>query len=276
VSSSQAIGIAHRTAAPGRNRARAIGRVALAVLLRTVPIAVIIGLWQFASDSFDVPVLFPSPLAAAQKFLDLIDEGRLQTDILASMSRILTGFALGVALGAVLGLVAGTSRRMAMLMAPHVTAMRFIGSTSLISIMLIWFGIGELSKVLLIVYTTTFVVLLNTTIGVMTMHPAKLRAARVFGCSPAQAFWHVTLPSVLPHILGGARLAMMNSFMTVVAAEMIAADSGLGFLIFSSRQWMETDAIFVGMFTLGVLGLLTDRALVLATRVLFARYQPPG
>lgn len=258
----------------GSNHMAAVGGIAFGAVMRAIPIALVILLWQAASDAYDVPLLFPSPLAAAEKGLALLQEGRLQGDVAASMGRILTGFVLGSLLGAAAGLVAGSSRLLADLMAPHIIAMRFIGATSLISIMLIWFGIGELSKVLLIIYTTTFVVLLNTMTGVMLIHSTKLRAARVFGCSPMQTFWHVTLPAALPHILGGARLAMMNSFMTVVAAEMIAANSGMGFLIFSSRQWMETDAIFVGMFTLGILGLVTDRAFVLLTRFCFARFQP--
>jgi NitT/TauT family transport system permease protein len=111
-------------------------------------------------------------------------------------------------------------------------------------------------------------------IGVMTIHPNKLRAARVFGARGFRLFAHVTLPAALPHVLTGARLAMMNSFMTIIAAEMVAAREGLGFLIFNSRQWMEVDAIFVGMITLGLLGLLADRLMVLLTRVLFRRFRP--
>jgi hypothetical protein len=111
-------------------------------------------------------------------------------------------------------------------------------------------------------------------IGVLTVHPNKLRAARVFGATGFRLFAHVTLPAALPHVLTGARLAMMNSFMTIIAAEMVAARQGLGFLIFNSRQWMEVDAIFVGMITLGLLGLLADRLMALLTRLLFRRFRP--
>ena len=155
-----------------------------------------------------------------------------------------------------------------------VHTLRFIGPIAWISAVMMWFGLGETSKVVLIVYTTTFVVLISTMIGVMTIHPNKLRAARVFGARGFRLFAHVTLPAALPHVLTGARLAMMNSFMTIIAAEMVAAREGLGFLIFNSRQWMEVDAIFVGMITLGLLGLLADRLMVLLTRVLFRRFRP--
>ncbi|SDB74399.1 ABC transporter permease [Belnapia rosea] len=252
----------------------ALGRGGAAVLLRAAPVVGLLLLWAFASDAFDSPVLFPTPWTTWQKALLLINEGQLQTDAAISMARILTGFVIGSLLGVVLGLLVGTSNWAADLLGPHIATLRFISPTALISIVMIWFGIGELSKVLLIIYTTTFVVLLNTTIGVLNIHPTKMRAAQVFGASPVQRFLLVTLPAALPYVLTGARLAMMNSFMTVVAAEMVAAQSGLGFLIFSSRQWMETDAIFVGMIALGLLGLLTDRALVLAYRLCFHRFQP--
>jgi NitT/TauT family transport system permease protein len=217
-------------------------------------------LWDFTSRVFDVPVLFPGPLSTWNKATQLIAEGQLQADILISLWRIAVGFVLGSLLGMTLGLMMGLSRPIADILGPFVHTLRFIGPIAWISAVMMWFGLGETSKVVLIVYTTTFVVLISTMIGVMTIHPNKLRAARVFGA--------------LPHVLTGARLAMMNSFMTIIAAEMVAAREGLGFLIFNSRQWMEVDAIFVGMITLGLLGLLADRLMVLLTRVLFRRFRP--
>jgi ABC-type nitrate/sulfonate/bicarbonate transport system permease component len=96
-------------------------------------------------------------------------------------------------------------------------------------------------------------------VGVSHIAPNKLRAAACLGATPLKAFIFVTLPATLPFILTGMRLAMGNSFATVVAAEMIAADSGLGYLIFNSRLWMATDKIFIGIVCLGALGLITDR-----------------
>ena len=237
-------------------------------------VALILAAWQVASDWFDVPILFPSPLAAAQKAVALAQEGRLQQDIAVSMWRILTGFIVGSMLGTGLGLLMGSFRTIADLLNPYVNFLRFLTSLAWISVVMIWFGIGELSKVLLIVYPTTFVVLVNTVAGVAAVHPVKLRAAQCFGATRAQIFRFVTFPATLPYILTGARLAMMNSFMTVVSAEMLAAESGIGFLIFNSRQWMETDAIFVGMAVLGLLGLLTDRVMQLLIRTFLWRYRP--
>lgn len=241
-----------------------------------VAVALVVAAWQIASTLFDVPVLFPSPLAAARKGIALIQEGRLQSDIAISLWRIGTGFAIGSVLGAALGLLMGSSRLVADVLAPYVNFLRFIASIAWISAVMVWFGIGETSKIVLIVYTTTFVVLLNTMAGVVSVHPAKIRAARCLGASGRQIFVWVTLPATLGYILTGMRLAMMNSFMTVVSAEMVAAESGIGFLIFNSRQWMETDAIFVGMFTLGVLGLLTDRVMQALIGAFLWRFRAPA
>jgi len=244
------------------------------LVLRPLPFVAIILLWDFASRAFDVPVLFPGPLSTWNKALQLVAEGQLQTDILISLSRIAVGFVLGSLLGMTLGLMMALSRPIADTLGPFVHTLRFIGPIAWISAVMMWFGLGETSKVILIIYTTTFVVLISTMIGVMTIHPNKLRAARVFGARGFRLFAHVTLPAALPHILTGARLAMMNSFMTIIAAEMVAAREGLGFLIFNSRQWMEVDAIFVGMITLGLLGLLADQLMALLTRMLFRRFRP--
>lgn len=261
-------------AQPGTARPRGLLRRLGPIVAYAVPVAVILALWQLASDAYDIPTLFPSPLATLSKAIDLVGEGRLPEDVAISMMRILVGFAVGTVLGTLLGLLMGMSRTVEALLNPYVNVLRFIGPLAWITAVMIWFGIGELSKVVLIVYTTTFVVLVNTMVGVLTVHRNKIRAAECFGASRAQLFRLVIFPAALPHILTGARLAMMNSFMTVVSAEMIAAQSGLGYLIFNSRQWMETDSIFVGMATLGILGLLTDRVIQLAIRTFLWRYRP--
>ncbi len=263
--------------APGlrafRLRAVALSPTAKTAGSYAIAVAALVAAWQLASNAYDVPVLFPSPLAAVRKAVDLVREGRLQHDIAISLWRILAGFVIGSVLGAIVGLMMGSFRVVADVLNPYVNFLRFLASIAWVSIVIIWFGLGETSKIVLIVYTTTFVVLLNTIAGVLAVHPTKIRAARCLGASAARIFVHVTFPATLPYILTGVRLAMMNSFMTVVSAEMVAADSGIGFLIFNSRQWMETDAIFVGMFTLGVLGLATDRILQLLIGTFLWRYR---
>ena len=248
-------------------------QTALSILLRyVVAAAAIVVAWHIFSVRFDSPVLFPGPAKTAERALELIAEGRLQGDILASVQRIFIGFAVGSLIGALLGLAMGSFRMVSDLLSPLVNFFRFIAPTAWIATAMVWFGLGEGSKVALIIYATTFVVLLSAMIGVSAVSRNKVRAARCLGANDRQIFLWVTIPASLGYILTGMRMAMMNSFMTVVSAEMIAADAGLGYLIYNSRQWMETDSIFVGMLTLGVVGLLTDRLFVLLTRTALRRF----
>lgn len=233
---------------------------------------VIAGAWHVASDQFDSPVLFPGPLKTIDKAIELVSEGRLQADILASLQRIFAGFLVGSLIGSVIGLLMGSFRLVADVLQPLVNFLRFIAPIAWIGTVMVWFGLGETSKIALIIYATLFVVMLSAIAGVASVHNNKIRAAQCLGSTPRQIFVWVTFPAALSFILTGMRMAMMNAFMTVVSAEMIAAEAGLGYLIYNSRQWMETDAIFVGMLTLGIVGLLTDRLFVLVTRTALRRF----
>ena len=129
---------------------------------------------------------------------------------------------------------------------PYTEFLRFIPATALITVAVIWFGIGEGSKIFLIIYTTVFIVIINTAAGVSAVAPNKIRAARSLGASRAQVFWYVALPATVPYILTGMRLAMGNSFVTIIAAELVAANVGLGKMIWDARLYMLVDQIFRG------------------------------
>jgi len=249
-------------AAPAVHRLRPadlIGKLKTDHLIYAASIIGMIVLWQVVAATFFKPPFFPTPpqvLAAAQ---EMVASGELFEHIGISMQRILMGFLIGSAIAAPMGLLMGSVPFVRAIFDPYAQFFRFVPSLAWLTPVVLWFGIGEISKVLIIVYTTVFIVLINTMVGVSHIAPNKLRAAACLGATPLKAFLHVTLPATLPFILTGMRLAMGNSFATVVAAEMIAADSGLGYLIFNSRLWMATDKIFVGIVCLGALGLVTDR-----------------
>src|SRR5262252_7991414 len=227
-----------------------------------VYVASIIGLivlWHLVATTFFKPQFFPSPLLVLSTGREMLESGELMEHISISLQRILSGFLIGSAIAAPVGLLMGSIPVVRAIFDPYVQFFRFVPSLAWLTPVVIWFGIGETSKVLIIVYTTVFIVLINTMVGVSHIAENKLRAAACLGATPFKSFVHVTLPATLPFILTGMRLAMGNSFATVVAAEMIAADAGLGFLIFNSRLWMATDKIFIGIVCLGALGLVTDR-----------------
>jgi NitT/TauT family transport system permease protein len=230
--------------------------------------------WQAVSTAFFPPVLFPPPTLVARAFVSEIASGRLLGDAAASLGRILAGFTMGCALGATTGLVMGFVPFARRFLDPYIQFGRFVPSISLLSPALIWFGIGEGSKLFLITYTTTFIVLLNTLAAVFSVPRNKIRAAQCLGATRIQLFRLVVLPASLHGIFTGMRVGMGLSFTTVVAAEMIAADAGLGYLIISSRLWFHTDVIFVGIIALGTLGYLADKAFQGLVHRLAWRYAP--
>jgi NitT/TauT family transport system permease protein len=236
-------------------------------------VLVVLGLWQYLSSRAIIPLLFPSPLSTLRVGLELVRKGQLQADLWASLGRILAGFALGSAAGVILGLLMGASRPVRLLLEPYLHFLRFLPALAWIPAVMLWLGTGEGAKIALLAYTTVFIVALNTMVGVSRVPRNQVRAARSFGAGRRQVFFLVTVPATVAYVLTGMRLAMGNCFMTVVAAELVASDSGLGYLIFSSRQWMQTELAFVGIFVLGFLGLIADHAFRTTSSRLLWRYE---
>jgi ABC-type nitrate/sulfonate/bicarbonate transport system permease component len=260
--------------------ARAEGRERLrptrvrAIALPAVSFAILIAVWHIGARAIDIPALFPTPLNVLAEARRLIASGDLAAHIMASMTRILGGFSLGTFIAVPLGLLMGNLPLVRGLLEAYIEFFRYIPALSLVTLAMIWFGIGEASKVFLITYGTVFIVTINTIAGVASIPVTKLRAARALGANQRQMFFYVTLPASVPFILTGMRIAMGAAFTTIVAAEMVAAQSGLGFLIFSSRLYMQTDAIFVAIATLGLLGFLTDALMRRTMLTLARRYAP--
>ena len=233
-------------------------------------------LWQLASLYVVSSVLFPPPTVVFKKGLALAKSGVLFEHLWASLQRILAGFVAGSLLGIPIGLAMGSFRPVRKLLEPYTEFLRFIPSVAMITVAVIWFGIGEASKIFLIIYTTIFIVILNTAAGVSAIAPNKIRAAESLGASRAQIFFHVALPATVPYILTGMRLAMANSFTTIVAAELIAANDGLGKMLWDGRLFMLVDEIFVSLVTLGILGFATDRMFRWSIYTFAGRYSPTG
>jgi NitT/TauT family transport system permease protein len=254
-----------------RARERAFSGTSMVVY--GISIALFLLAWHWASASFSVPRLFPSPERTGLTLVQLARDGTLVRDIGASLTRIVGGFAIGSAIGFVLGLLMGASTRVRYVLDPYVNFLRFISGIAWIQLATLWLGLGEAPKIALVAYVTIFAVAINTLAGFRAIPLNRIRAARSLGATRAQIFRWIQLPSCVHFALAGMRLAMAGAFLTVVAAEMIAANSGLGFLIHSSRQFMATDAMFVAIFMLGVLGYLADKLLVIVTRTMLARYR---
>lgn len=227
--------------------------------------------WQLVA-SLSKPIFFPPPGMVAQAFAEMVADRSLFEYMAVSYWRIMAGWLAGSLVGIPVGLVVGRVPFVRTLLEPYIQFFRFIPPIAFVTLSLIWFGLGETSKIALIVYTTTFIVILNTLAGVLAVSRDKIRAGLCLGANSRQILLHIVIPSTVPYMITGMRLAMGNSFMTVVSAEMIAAQSGIGYLIFNSRLFMQTDRIFVGIITLGIMGLVADFLLRFVARKLAYRY----
>jgi ABC-type nitrate/sulfonate/bicarbonate transport system permease component len=231
-------------------------------------------LWHLASVYLVSSVLFPPPAIVFRKAVILVLNGVLLEHLWASVQRILIGFVAGSLLGIPIGLAMGSFRPVRQVLEPYTEFLRFIPSVAMITVAVIWFGIGEASKIFLIIYTTIFIVILNTAAGVSAIANNKIRAAQALGATRGQIFFHVALPATVPYILTGMRLAMANSFTTIVAAELIAANEGLGKMLWDGRMFMLVDDIFVSLVSLGLLGFAVDRMFRWSIYTFAGKYSP--
>lgn len=249
-------------------------RQALGILPYVISFAALILTWHIAATFLVRSILFPAPASVLAKTAELLANGTLVDNMLASLQRIVSGFLIGSAIGIPLGLAIGSFSMTRKLLEPWTEFFRFIPATGMITIAVIWFGIGEESKIFLIIYATVFIVILNTAAGVASIAPNKLRAAQVLGATRWQMFSLVALPATVPFILTGMRLAMANSFTTIVAAELVSAQAGLGVMLWNARMFMLVDDIFVSLMMLGILGFIADRLFRFGIYRFAGRYNP--
>lgn len=242
-----------------------------AAAVSAAAVAAVLAGWSIWSAGYD-PLLLPSPGKVAGAAGELWGDDRLQDDIWISLQRVFRGWFIGSVIAIPVGLLAGISKYARAAVDPFIHFFRFVPAIALTSLFILWFGIGEASKVNLIVYAVTFVVLVSTAAGASSVNPDKILGARTLGANRFDIFFRVILPGTFSSIFTGMRLALANAFLVIVAAEAIAAQEGIGFLIWNARTFFRTDFVFVGIFCFGVLGFVSDRLWKLLGRTLLARY----
>lgn len=228
-------------------------------------------LWQLASIQNNAD-FFPGPIQTLRGMVELSQDGSLFNYMGISLWRVMRGWLLGSIIAIPIGLLLGRISILRKLIEPFLHFIRFIPPLALITLFMLWFGIGEASKTALITYSTLFTVIINTMAGVATIKEDRLRSARCMGANEIQIMGYVIIPSTIPYIFTGIRLAMSSSFMAIIGAEMISANEGIGFMIWSSRLYFKTDWIFVGLFCLGIMGFFADFILVKLGKVTCLRY----
>lgn len=229
-------------------------------------------LWQTVSSTLIDPFFLPPPSDIILGSTELVADGTLITSVLISLMRILAGWLLGSAMAIPLGLMVGISQTARAIVDPFIHFFRFVPAIALVTLFIVWFGVGEMSKILLIAYATAFIVMVNTASGVSAIPVDKLDAARCLGAGPSQVFFEIVIPASIPSIYVGMRLALASSFLVIVAAEMLAAESGLGYIIWTSRLYFRIDWMFAAIVVLGLLGYFTDRCWKIFGRRLLRRY----
>jgi NitT/TauT family transport system permease protein/taurine transport system permease protein len=236
----------------GQGRRRSVALSAASVLIA-------FAIWQLLSTHVFNPFLIPPPLEVIRTAIPMIASGEILADVAISMVRVLVGFVSGSLVGIVLGVLLGRIRVLHDLLDPIIELLRYLSPTAMIPIAIIWFGIGEMSKYFLIFWGTFFIVVVSTTAGVWRAPIARQRAAECLGAGPLQIFIMVVIPSAVPYIVTGMRVAMASSFMSIIPAEILAADSGIGYLLQKSSLLLQTNRIFVALLTICLLGFAVDR-----------------
>jgi NitT/TauT family transport system permease protein len=241
-------------------------------LLAVLSVGVALIVWQALSMTLFDPFLVPAPTTVAKSAWPMILSGEIAEDVRVSMIRVLVGFITGSAAAIVFGVLIGRIKLLHQLLDPVIEMLRYLSPTAMIPIAVIWFGIGEMSKYFLIFWGTFFIVLVNTVAGVWRTPLARQRAAECLGASQFEIFFFVVVPSAAPFIVTGMRVAMASSFMSIIPAEILAADSGIGYLLQKSSMLLQTDKIFVALVTICVLGFATDKLFRLIVERALSRF----
>lgn len=203
--------------------------------------------------------LLPSPLATAKTFMQLVASGELLRHAAYSVCRVVAAWSLASLVAVPLGFAMGRWRRLERVLDPVVELFRPISPLAWIPLAILWFGIGEGGKVFVIFIGTFFPILLNTVAGAKSIDPVLIRAGRILGCTDdASLFRKVVLPASLPQVIVGLRISFGTGWAAIIAAELVAARSGLGYLISNGMEVLRSDFVLVGMVTIGALGVLFD------------------
>lgn len=228
--------------------------------------------WEAISLFIFGPFLIPPPQAVVRAFIPMSASGELLHDVVMSLSRVFVGFVSGGIVALFLGLLMGRIRLLHDLADPILQVMRFLSPTAMIPIVVIWFGIGEMAKYSLVFWGTIFSVLISTIAGVMRTPHIRQNAALCLGASEAQIFRLIVLPSAIPYIVVGLRLSLASAFISIIPAELLAADSGLGYLLQQSSLLQQTDRIFVALVMICTIGFCADRLFQAIVTTLLRRY----
>jgi sulfonate transport system permease protein len=215
--------------------------------------------WQVLSQLGVISTrILPAPTQIVDAAVQLTLSGELIRNVGISLYRALAGFLIGGSIGLILGVLNGLSRPAERLLDSSIQMIRNIPHLALIPLVILWFGIGDPARVFLVSLGVFFPIYINTFAGIRAIDPNLLEMGRVYGLSRKPLFWQVVLPGALPNILVGLRYALGLMWLTLIVAETIAANSGIGYMAMNAREFMQTDVVVMSILLYALLGKLAD------------------
>lgn len=232
--------------------------------LGILPLALILPLWQILGKAGVInPSILPRPSVIVQKLFPVVENGTLLKNLLASLRRVLTGYTAGACAGLIFGILIGFFPLAEKLSGALIGILRPIPALACIPLLILAFGIGEESKIAVIMIGSFWPVLLNTIQGIHSVDPKLIQLGNVLEKSRLQIITHIILPSAFPYIFTGLRLGISSSWTNIVAAEMIAASAGMGYMISYAREMSQPALMLIGILTIGIVGLCIDALVII-------------
>jgi len=213
-----------------------------------------------ARSGYFAPALLPTLPTVARTLVATLADGTMIEHAAFTLYRVIFGFALAIVVGLPLGILMARFSRIENFFLPLISAMMPIPSFALVPLFMLWFGIGNLTTIMIVLYAATFPMVFNTWSGVRSVNPLWLRAAGAMGADEHKLFWKVIIPGASPFIITGMRQAFLRAWIAVVGAEMIAAsDWGLGWVIFDAKEFLNTDVMLASLVVIGLIGFAFER-----------------
>ena len=238
-----------------------IGQSARTIARAAITLAAAAAVYEaLARSGYFAAALLPTIPIIARALVASLADGSMIQHAVFTLYRVLFGFGLAVTVGIPLGILMARFQRVENFFLPLVSALMPIPSFALVPLFMLWFGIGNLTTILIVFYAATFPMLFNTWSGVRSVNPIWLRAAGCMGADEHSLFWKVIIPGASPFIITGMRQSFLRAWIAVVGAEMIAAsDWGLGWVIFDAKEFLNTDTMLAALVVIGAIGYLFER-----------------
>lgn len=230
------------------------------VLPWLVPVGLLI-IWQILSQLGLIPTrILPAPTKIVDATLRLTASGELLGHVRISTWRALTGFAIGGSVGLILGVLNGVSPIAEKLLDSSIQMIRNVPHLALIPLVILWFGIGDEARIFLVILGVFFPIYINTFHGIRSIDPNLIEMGQVYGLNRQELFSQIILPGALPNVLVGLRYALGLMWLTLIVAETIAANSGIGYMAMNAREFMQTDVVVLSILLYALLGKFADSA----------------